>query len=239
MKKVLLGVIIGVVAIVVIAVLVLGYFGFVPGVSNLFGSNKPVKLGATFTQQDYQSAVSKIGVQMNNGLDTTYVDKSLKVYGPPKQVSFDLTPSEAVAYLDTKPLNPNFAMKDFDLRVNPDKTVEVSSLLLVDKIASNKNIPSEVKTALESVNKTGLKEVPIYMKGQMAVVNGQLNLNASDVKVGNLSIPADQVNSSKGQISNYFQTLQQTVPGLSIKNASVINGKIHIDGTVPSSVSKR
>jgi hypothetical protein len=73
MKKVLWGVIIGVVAIVVISVIVLGYLGFVPGVSNIFGSNKPEKLGTTFTQQDYQSAITKSGVQFNNNLATTYL----------------------------------------------------------------------------------------------------------------------------------------------------------------------
>jgi hypothetical protein len=239
MKKVLLGIIIAVAAIAFVSVLVLGYLGFVPGVSNLFGSNKPVKLGTTFTKQDYQSAITKSGVQINNNLDTTYLDTNSKVYGPAKPVNFDLTPSEILALLAFKPQDPNLPMKDFDLRVNPDKSIEISSLLLVDKAGEYRNISNRVKTAVNDVNKTGLKEVPFYMKADMSVVNGQLNFNASDVKVGKLSVPAEQVNGAKGEISSFLVSIQQDVPGFSVKNASVIDGKIHFDGTLPSSVSKR
>lgn len=237
--KVFLGIIIGIVVIAVIGVLVLGYLGFVPGLSNLFGSNKPAKLGTTFTKADYTSAITKSGVQMNGNTATTALDKNSKVYGPPKQVSFDLTPSEALAVLNTKPMSPNFPLKDFDLRINADKTIEVSSLLLVDRFSNSKSIPNDVKTALDSVNKAGLKEVPVYMKGDVAVVNGQLNFNAADVKIGKVSVPAEQVNGAKNDISNYFQTFEKNIPGLSIKNAGIVNGKIHFDGTVPSSVSNR
>ena len=39
--KVLLGIVIGIVAIVVVGVLVLGYLGFVPGISNLLVPTNP------------------------------------------------------------------------------------------------------------------------------------------------------------------------------------------------------
>jgi hypothetical protein len=238
--KVLIGFIIGIAAIALIAVLVLGYFGFMPGVSSLFGSNKPVKLGTTFTQQDYQSALTKVGVQMNDNLSNVALDKNSKVYGPPKQVSFDLTPSEALAVLNLKPYSSNFPAKDWDIRINADKSIEVSSIVKLDKLTNSKTMNDErVKTALASVNKAGLKEVPVYLKGSAVVVNGQLNLDAASLKVGKLSIPANQVNDNKGEISNFFQDVQKNIPGLSIQNASIINGKIHIDGTMPSSVSKR
>jgi hypothetical protein len=45
--KFILGILFGILAVVVVLVLVAGYFGFVPGISNIFGSNKPVDLGIT------------------------------------------------------------------------------------------------------------------------------------------------------------------------------------------------
>jgi hypothetical protein len=227
------------VVVVVIGVLVLGYLGFVPGLSKIMGANKPVKLGGTYSADDYNSAVSKIGTQMNNNLATTYLPKSAKVYGAPKAVTMDLTPAEALAYVNTKPLSPNMVLKDFDMRINPDNSVEVSSVLKVDAIANNNNIPQEVKDALASVNKAGLSEVPVYMKGDVSVVKGQLNFDAESVKIGKVSIPSEQLNDNKSQITNYFQTVQTTIPGLHIENAGIVNGKIHIDGTVPSSVSAK
>jgi len=234
--KVLLGIIIGIVVVVVIGVLVLGYLGFVPGLSNLMGANKPAKLGGTYTAADYNSAISKSGVQMNDNLANTYVPKSQKVYGPAKAVSMDLTPSEILAVLNTKPMSPNIPFKDYDLRINPDNSVEVSSLLEVEKIANNSQVPQEVKDALQSINDAGLKEVPVYMKGDVSVVNGQLNYDAEDIKIGKISIPAGQVNDAASQVSDYFQTLTSHIPELSVTNASIIDGKLHFDGTMPSSV---
>jgi hypothetical protein len=237
--KVFLGIIIGIVVVVVIGVLVLGYLGFVPGLSNLMGANKPAKLGGTYTAADYNSAISKSGIQMNDNLANTYVPKSQRVYGSAKSVSMDLTPAEVLAVLNTKPMSSNIPFKDYDLRINPDNSVEASALLEVDKIVNNSQIPQEVKDALKSINDAGLKEVPVYMKGAVSVVNGQLNYDAEDIKIGKISIPAGQVNDATSQVSNYFQTLTSHIPGLSVKNASVINGKFHFDGTVPSSVDMK
>jgi len=49
--KFLKGLAIAIGALVIIAVLVLGYLGFVPGVSNIFGSNKPRDLGVTILRR--------------------------------------------------------------------------------------------------------------------------------------------------------------------------------------------
>lgn len=234
--KVFLGLIIGIVVVVVIGVLVLGYLGFVPGLSKLMGANKPANLGTTFTAADYSSAIQKSGIQINNNLANTYLPDSAKVYGPPKQVSVDLTPSEIVAFLNTKPQPPEFAFKDLDMRINADNSIEMSSILLLDVIANNPNIPAEVKSALASVNEAGLKEVPVYVKADASVVNGKLNIDAETIKVGKISIPTEQINDAQSQINSYFLTLQSYTPGISIQNAGVVNGKLHFDGTVPSSV---
>jgi len=40
-------------------VLVLGYLGFIPGLSSLFGSDKARDLGVDYTEQNYQEARAK------------------------------------------------------------------------------------------------------------------------------------------------------------------------------------
>jgi hypothetical protein len=64
MKKFLLGLLIFIVVILVVAVGVGGYLGIVPGVSSLFGANKPKNLGVTFTSQDLTNAEAKAGTQI-------------------------------------------------------------------------------------------------------------------------------------------------------------------------------
>ena len=243
--KVLLGFIIGIVAVVVVIILVAGYFGFVPGVSNIFGSNKPVNLGTTYTAQDYKSAVAKSGVQLLNNVDTVSLEETQKIYGPAKQVNVDFTPAEVLALLNDKTHAPNFPLKDFQLRVNPDGTAEVAAVLMMDnldKYGTTHGVNTgSMKEVLDTVKKAGIiaKEVPIYIKGNASVVNGQMSLDADAVKIGRLPISADTVNNNETDIINYFNNHEKDVPGFSVKNFAIVGGKIHFDGTLPSSVKAK
>ncbi len=243
--KILLGIVIGVVALVVVAVLVLGYFGFIPGVSNLFGSNKPKNLGTTFTTQDYKSAVAKSGVQFLSNADSISLATSQKTYGPAKAVNADFTPSEIMAVMNDKAHSPNFPLKDMQLRVNPDGTAEVSGLLMMDKVnnyAASHGVSSQaLQEALDTIKKAGAvgAEMPIYMKGTAAVTNGQLSFDAKSVEIGRLPVSADLVNGRKADISGYYNTHKTDVPGFSCNNFSLTNGKVHFDGTLPSSVKPK
>jgi len=224
--------------------LILGYFGFIPGLSNVFGSNQPVKLGTTFTPQDYQSAIAKTGINMNDNLANLAVMKSDKVYGPPKPVNVDFTESEALAFLNLKPY-PDKPVKDWQLRINDDNSVEISGLVNVEKIgnyATQYGVSADtVKQALDMVDKAGFlsEEVPVYAKGQASVVNGQLNFNVESLKVGKLSIPTAQVNSLESESNDMLRKVEQRAIGFTIINASIVNGKIHFEGTLPSTVNKR
>ncbi len=243
--KVLLGFIIGIVAVVVVIILVAGYFGFVPGISNLFGSNKPANLGTTYTAQDYKSAVAKSGVQLINNVDTVSLAENQKTYGPAKAVNVDFTPAEVLAVLNDKTHDPNFPLKDFQLRVNPDGTAEVAAVLMMDNLdkysAAHGVNSSSLQQALDTVKKAGIvaKEVPIYIKGNASVVNGQMSLDADTVKIGRLPISADTVNSHETDIINYFNNHEKDVPGFYVKNFAIVGGKVHFDGTLPSSVKAK
>ncbi len=243
--KVLLGFIIGIVAVVVVVILVAGYFGFVPGISNIFGSNKPVNLGTTYTAQDYKSAVAKSGVQFINSVDTVSLEENQKTYGPAKNVNVDFTPSEILALLNDKTHAPNFPLKDFQMRVNPDGTAEVAAVMMIDKLdkyGTTHGINNgSLQTVLDSVKKAGIvaKEVPIYVKGNASVVNGQVSFDADALKIGRLPISADTVNSHEGDIVNYFNTHEKDVPGFNVKNFAIVGGKVHFDGTLPSSVKAK
>ncbi|MEK7874346.1 MAG: hypothetical protein AAB502_10895, partial [Chloroflexota bacterium] len=57
---------IAVAVLVVVAVLAGGYFGFVPSVSSIFGSNRPRDLGVRYTQADLQSLRGKTGTQYHS-----------------------------------------------------------------------------------------------------------------------------------------------------------------------------
>jgi hypothetical protein len=98
-----------------------------------------------------------------------------------------------------------------------------------------------MKEVLDTVKKAGIiaKEVPIYIKGNASVVNGQMSFDADAVKIGRLPISADTVNNNETDIINYFNNHEKDVPGFSVKNFAIVGGKIHFDGTLPSSVKAK
>src|SRR5664280_1447887 len=55
--------VIGLIVVVILVILGLGYLGFVPGVSKILGSDKPRDLGITYTAADLKSITSKNHVQ--------------------------------------------------------------------------------------------------------------------------------------------------------------------------------
>jgi hypothetical protein len=240
--KVIAGIFIGIILVVVVVVLVAGYFGFVPGLSNVMGSNKPVDLGTSYTPADYKSAVSKIGVIFSNNTDTVNYDKSQKSYGPAKPVTVDFTASEITAALNDKPHAEDFPVKDWQVRYNPDGTAEMSAVVLLDKVSSYAKshgvTDDTIQNVLDAVSKFGVleKEIPVYLKGSFSVVNGSLDFDATSVKIGRLPISADTINSNKADILDFRNTHKNDIPGFSCKNCSIINGKLHFEGTFPSTV---
>ena len=55
--------VVGLIVVIIVVVLGLGYLGFVPGVSKILGSDKPRNLGITYTDADLKSITSKNHVQ--------------------------------------------------------------------------------------------------------------------------------------------------------------------------------
>jgi hypothetical protein len=240
--KVLFGIFIGIVAVVVVLVLVAGYFGFVPGVSNLFGSNKPTDLGITYTQADYQSARAKGNIQRVDLPTSTPPEQSLSFSGQ-QNANVTLTDNEVTALIDEK-VYEYFPMKNCQVRFNADGSAEFSGILKLDTLkdyAKARGVSeADFKAILDRVNTFAVvqKEMPFYIKGTGSAVNGVISFNTSAFKLGRLSIPTDQINGHKAELLNALQSDVLSIPGFSVKNFSISDGAMHFEGTLPTSVSR-
>lgn len=72
---------------------ILGYLGFLPGVSALFGSNKPRDLGVKYTIADHDNYVQKAGTQLNYSSKPPAPNKSFTASGE-KGVKASFSPEE-------------------------------------------------------------------------------------------------------------------------------------------------
>jgi hypothetical protein len=239
--KILLGIGIGIISVILVLVLVAGYFGLVPGVSNIFGSNKPVDLGVSYTQADYQSARAKGNIQRVDLPADTPPEQSLSFSGE-QDASFNLTQEEVTALIDEK-VWVYFPMHDCQVRFNPDGSAEFSGILELDTLkdyARARGVSEgDMDVVLERVGSMGFlqKNMPFYIKGTGSVVNGSISFNTTAFKIGRISI-LSQFEEYKSQLVDLLHEDVLSIPGFSVNNFSISNGQMHFDGTLPTSVTR-
>ncbi len=229
-----LGITIGV--IVIIAVLVLGYLGFVPGVSNVFGSNKPKDLGVTYTAADYACAHASNGTTHTVLPAGTTPENSIKFSGQ-HAVNTTYTQAEMNALINNRQWE-YYPLKDCQLRINPDNTVEFSGIVITDRIKGYLTALKLSENNMKSVTDY-LKYIPgnpaFYVKGTLEVANGQVvNTQVTQFKVGNLTF-TKQIQDKLPEIINAAYTQISKYPGFTIKTLKFVNGQVQFNGTLPDS----
>jgi hypothetical protein len=238
--KVLLGIGIAVVAIAVIAVLVLGYLGFMPGVSNLFGSNKPKNLGVSFTSNDLKSARAKTSV-VNTDLPSNAAPESSLKFGTPRKVDATFTQAECNALLNNHPWK-YYPLKDCQLKINPDGTAEFSAILVKDRLQGYAQALKVSDGDIKVLNDY-LAKVPddpaFYVKGKGSIINNQVTgMDVQDFKVGNLSF-TNQIQENQGSLTGAAGTLMRSITGMNIESLQMVNGSFKFKGTLPDVASSK
>lgn len=229
-----------IVIILLIPVLVLGYLGFMPGVSSLFGANNPKDLGVHWTAADYASYQQKTGAQFlnfANAPDNPAKPGKKIVFADPKQMDLALTQSEVTATINSvgwvwMPLK--------DVQVKFDNgAVEVSGKLNTANIANFVKFiggvgydQSQVDKALSWVKRFA-GDPAIYIKANASVVNNNLSLQIVQAKVGRLSVPLDVA----GKVLNAGTgSIEHNAIGYNVQNATFSNGQLHFTGISPTTI---
>jgi len=224
--------------IVVVLVIGLGYLGFIPGVSNLFGSNKPKDLGVTYTVADYTSARNKVGGNLSVLPSTSDPTQSISFSGShPVDVNF--TEAEYNAELNNRQWS-YYPLENVQVKLHTDGTAELSANIETGKLQGCLEALGASQDALTSVTNY-LKYIPtnpaIYMKGSVEIENGEfLNTDMATFKVGNLDLTG-QIQNNLSQIISGGESTFNYIPGFSIKTFQIVNiggnPGIHFVGTEP------
>jgi hypothetical protein len=251
MKKVLL---IIVAVIVLIVFLLLGYLGFIPGLSNLMGSNKPRDLGITYTEADRQSARDKSQVEYQALPDNTPDELSLQRIGS-RPVTASFTSAEITALMNDRPYK-YWPYEDVQMKFNADGSVEVSGSLIKDRVpgyAAAIGIPKNVvervmyylpahpvyyvkgKASL-SENRVAIFEPEKFELGRMPMPLGMIlsqsnsSMTAYALDTGELSGELAQTSGKKGKIIGYINDRLASIKGFFAKNAYCRENELYFDG---------
>jgi len=227
--------------IVALIVLVLGYFGFVPGLSHLFGSDKPRDLGIRYTQADYDSASQKNNVKIVTVSSAPNIESSIQ-WGGSHQVNNSFTSEEVTARINMNSANwAYFPAKDVQIKFNQDGSVEASGILLFDRLegfaAATKVPQSDIQTVLQVFNEYKIPKIPIpvYMKGNLTIKDNNVDIAIPTLEIGRLILPRNVYAPAKSYFEDFVK--QQLNSGgygdLYVKSLDFDNGKLNFNGTLP------
>lgn len=227
--------------IILIPVLLAGWFGFVPGISTLMGAGKAKDLGVRYTAADFTSYQQKTGVVFNdfaNAPANPNKPGKFIVFADPKTVQdISVTQSELTAAIN----NANWLwmpLTNTQVRLG-DGTVEVSGNLNIDYITNFIGFIGGVSYNQADVQKAvdlGKKLVgnaPVYIKANASVTNNQVTLNLTEAKIGRYNVPLDIANKV---LSSGTNNAIKNTAGLNAVSAQPKSGALVFTGTYPTTV---
>jgi len=118
--------------ILISPVLLLAYFGFIPGLSGLFGSDKPRDLGVRYSEKDRISGHAKSKVEYATLPESMSASESIKRFGT-REVKMELTSKEASALMNNRPWR-YWPYANMQIKFNADGSAQVSGTLIKNKV---------------------------------------------------------------------------------------------------------
>jgi hypothetical protein len=220
----------------VVVLLILGYLGFVPGLSSLFGSDKPRDLGVAYTSADLESFRAKTGVKVDDLPAGLAPAQSLK-FSSQVAIKHDFTESELTANLNAGKWK-YFPLSDAQVKISNDGLVELSAILHKDHLlgfAQAKNLPAGELSRIQDYLKYLPSDPPIYLRGVASVTDNHVQLNLQQAIVGKVSVPASFF-SSEAQAAGgkFLEDWIASVPNFSIHSLTFSEGQLYFDGTYPA-----
>lgn len=225
---------------IVIPVFVLGYLGFVPGLSSLMGATKARDLGVRYTEADYVSYQTKTGGQFLDYVNapTNLLSPGKKtIFANPEYMNVSLTQEEITAAINLIGWSW-MPLANAQVRLG-DGTIEISGNLNVDQISNFVDFIGGVgydQASIDNALSWGKRlagNPPVYIKAAVSVTNNVLNMNVEQVKVGRLSVPMDIA--GKVLNSGTVNALDNTY-GLNTESATISSDQLHFVGTSPTTI---
>jgi len=216
----------------------LAYLGFVPGLSDWIGANRPKDLGITYTKADYDNYVSKSLTKISP-LPVTGQDGFQNIiFSGSKDLNQSFTSAQVSARMDYAPW-AYMPVANTQVRFNADGSVEFSGNLLTSRLDNFMAAIGGVSFAQEEINK-GLSYVktnpPVYIKvTPVSIKDNKVNLKFDSISVGKLNMSL-----SSFDANDFFSSLTEQVmgriPGFYARSVTITDGQINFSGTVPETM---
>jgi hypothetical protein len=225
---------IGIGAVLLTVVLILGYYGFVPFLSDLMGANKNRDLGVKFTNSDYDSSIKKLGLVINTNLTDTTPLNSYDVNKKTVAKTTTLNSAELTA-LANKLADSwiYFPLDNIQIRINSDGSVEILSTLILNRFegfASAMKMPDSTLNIIRPIIAMIQTNPSFYIKGSIAINNGVAQSTLSQVQIGNINVSSSDLKTVQTYLDLFLEKQHLT-------NVTFGNEVVNIEGNIPTALS--
>ncbi len=253
MKKILI-----VIAVLIVLVLgLLAYLGYVPGLSSVFGADKPRDLGIKYTQADFDSAFAKSQVVYEALPAGTPDELSLQRRGS-RPVNISFTAAEATSLMNDRPFK-YWPYKQVQLKFNADGSAEISGVLVKERVSGYCAAIGIPKAVAEAVVKFLPNNPVFYVKGKGELVDNMVTgFEPQALEVGRMPLPLGMILAFNGFdnqavyaadanitellskatnkrqiIIDYINRRLASITGFYAKNAKFEENKLIFEGSLP------
>lgn len=239
MKRVLTAIGILLFLIIIVGIILLGYFGIIKLPGDLFKISKPSDLGVTSSQEEYQSFIEKTQSQV---LPYDQASAELKATNPyvvftePKDYEATFTSSEISSRINYAPWS-SMPSKNVQVKFSEGGVIEASGNLITANLksfataAGNGGYSEEdVEKGLEWLDKLA-SDPSFYVKATAEVTNNELTLNTQSIKINRIPLPDGQANDVLTFMTEY---LIKSVSGLNAEKVIISEEGMSFKGQAPS-----
>lgn len=248
--------------IIITVVLGLGYLGFIPGLSTLFGSDKPRDLGVTYTETDKSDARAKSQIEYVEMSAASANTAGFELIGS-RPVTAEFTSAQVTALMNNRPWK-YWPYKNVQLKFNADGSAEISGIFDKSKLSGYGAKIGAPPEALEFVSKFLPSNPVFYVKMKASLVDNKVAIfEPQSFQIGRASLPVSmflsmapslikdayaidiggmagelsKVENKRALIINYINQRLALMSGFFAKSASFAENKLIFDGTLPEKES--
>jgi len=215
----------------------LAYIGVVPGLSPLLA--KPIDLGI----QPSLAVVEQFdpSVRMKSELPGGVIPAGRDgIYSGSKSINLSVNSAQASSvFLYWKHVDSRTPLSNVQVRFNADGTAEASGILelgtaigMAQTLGYTNDQIGQAKKYVSFVN----GNLPFYVKGTGNVKNNIVTLNPTSFQLGRVAVPEGIMTPAARAVEDMAMRRMRQLSGLDIKEATIIDGKLKVVGTIPEMI---
>jgi hypothetical protein len=205
------------VILIIISVIAATGIFYIPGISEILGTNKPRDLGVKADPAKFNALLARENVQLS---------------GPAS--NYDLTAN--IRYGQAQPMDVTVSSEELTSMMQATNNVKGPLKNMQVKLGNNNQMEMSADADLQ---KYGYPvKGPVYLKGTFEKSgSGSVNVNIKEGSLGLIPVPESVLQQGEDGVEQQINHQLAAMPGMRIDDLEIQNGQLHYSGAFPQSAS--